>query len=109
MFDLPSLSVTILITGEEKDGPVQVSNLVHIFQPLEHFTLSLQHCQHFLCDSLVPRDTALPSLFRGLQDPRDPLTGTLPLVERPRGEDGLCGFAHGEDFDRGRCEEDGLA
>lgn len=82
---------------------------MHVFQPLEHFTLSLEHCQHFLCDPLVPRHTALSSLFSGLEDPRDPLASTLPLVERPRGEDGLCGFTHGEDLDGGRGEEDGLA
>lgn len=82
---------------------------MHVFQPLEHFTLSLEHCQHFLCDSLVPRDTALPSLFSGLEDPRDPLASTLPLVERPRGEDGLCRLAHGEDLDGRGGEEDGLA
>lgn len=94
---------------KKKNRPVQVSDLVHIFQPLEHFTLSLEHGQHFLCDPLVPRNTTLSPLFSGLQDPRDPLAGPLPLVERTRGEDGLCGLAHGEDLDRRGREEDGLA
>lgn len=33
----------------------------------------------------------------------------MSLVERTRGEDGLCGLAHGEDLDRRGREEDGLA
>lgn len=94
---------------KKKNRPVQVSDLVHIFQPLEHFTLSLEHGQHFLGDPLVPRNTTFSPLFSGLQDPRDPLAGPLSLVERTRGEDGLCGLAHGEDFDRRGREEDGLA
>lgn len=82
---------------------------MHIFQPLEHFTLSLEHGEHLPRDPLVPGDAGLPSLFRSLQDPGDPLAGALPLVERARGEDGLCGLAHGEDLDGGGGEEDGAA
>lgn len=116
MFDLPP-SVSASSNYKEpkkkekkkKNRPVQVSDLVHIFQPLEHFTLSLEHGQDFLGDPLVPRNTTLSPLFSGLQDPRDPLAGPLSLVERTRGEDGLCGLAHGEDFDRRGREEDGLA
>lgn len=114
MFDLPAIGISTIKLQrakkeKKKNRPVQVSDLVHIFQPLEHFTLSLEHGQHFLCDPLVPGNTTLSPLFSGLQDPRDPLAGPLPLVERTRGEDGLCGLAHGEDLDRRGREEDGLA
>ena len=112
MFDLRDRhqhSMSIPSKTKAQNRPVQVCDLVHIFQPLEHFTLSLEHSQHFLCDPLVPGNTTLSPLFSGLQDPRDPLAGPLPLVERTRGEDGLCGLAHGEDLDRRGREEDGLA
>lgn len=112
MFDLRDRhqhSMSIPSKTKAQNRPVQVCDLVHIFQPLEHFTLSLQHGEHLPRDPLVPGDAGLPSLFRSLQDPGDPLAGALPLVERARGEDGLCGLAHGEDLDGGGGEEDGAA